>query len=51
VEGSTSQILIGGVAPIFGWVSRRFDNKLPAPTILWQARLTGDVVLHTEIVC
>ncbi|MFL6582802.1 MAG: alginate lyase family protein [Burkholderiales bacterium] len=51
VAGSTSKILIGGVAPIFGWVSRKFDIKLPAPTILWQARLSGDVVLQTEIIC
>jgi len=51
VDSATSQVLVGGTAPIFGWVSRRFDNKLPAPTILWQARFTGDVVLRTEIVC
>jgi hypothetical protein len=51
IEGATSQVLIGGLAPIFGWVSRRFDYKQPAPTIVWKARLQGDVVLRTEIVC
>ena len=51
IEAGSSQVLIGGLAPIFGWVSRRFDNKLPAPTIVWQARLQGEVVLRTEIVC
>ena len=51
VAGATAQVLIGGVAPIFGWVSRRFDNKLPAPTIVWQGRLKGDVSLRTEIHC
>ena len=51
IEGATSQVLIGRVAPIFGWVSRRFDNKLPAPTIVWRGRLKGDITLRTEIVC
>jgi hypothetical protein len=51
IEEATSQVLIGGIAPIFGWVSRRFDNKLPAPTIVWKARLKGTAVLRTEIVC
>jgi hypothetical protein len=51
IEAGSSQVLIGGLAPIFGWVSRRFDYKLPAPTIVWQARLQGEVVLRTEIVC
>ena len=51
VAGAGSQVLIGGVAPIFGWVSRRFDNKQPAPTIVWQGRLRGEAVLRTQIVC
>jgi hypothetical protein len=51
VDGAASEVLIGGVAPIFGWVSRRFDNKLPAPTVVWRARLKGEIVLRTEIVC
>jgi len=51
IEGASSQVLIGGVSPIFGWVSRRFDNKLPAPTIVWKGRLKGEIVLRTEISC
>jgi hypothetical protein len=41
----------GSSAPISGWVSRRFDDKQPSPTIAWRARLKGDVVLRSEIIC
>jgi heparinase II/III-like protein len=51
VDAATSRIYVGSVAPIFGWVSRRFDDKQPAPTIVWQCRLQGDVVLRTQIAC
>ena len=44
-------VLEGSVAPIAGWVSRRFDVKQPAPTIVWSARLSGDCILRTEIDC
>ena len=44
-------IYTGSEAPIAGWVSRRFDDKCPAPTIVWQARLVGTTVLRTEIDC
>jgi hypothetical protein len=37
------------VAPICGWVSRAFDRRVPSPTIVWRARLTGRTVLRTEI--
>ena len=50
-EAASSQVVIGGVAPILGWISRRFDHKLPTPTIVWRARLKGEVVLRTEIAC
>lgn len=45
------EILIGSTQPIAGWVSRRFDRKVPTPTLRWQARLRGDTHLHCEIVC
>ena len=51
IEAASSRIYVGSVAPIFGWVSRRFDDKQPAPTIVWRCRLRGDVVLRTEIAC
>jgi hypothetical protein len=50
-EGAASRVYRGSLAPILGWVSRRFDEKQPAPTIVWHARLTGDAVLRSEIVC
>jgi len=48
-ENSTSQIYRGSVAPIFGWVSRAYDSRQPAPTIVWRSRLTGRAVLRTEM--
>jgi hypothetical protein len=45
------QVYQGSTAPVRGWVSRRFDQKLPAPTIAWHARLERNVVLRTEIAC
>jgi hypothetical protein len=51
IEAANSRLYVGSVAPIFGWVSRRFDDKQPAPTIVWRCRLQGDVVLRTEIAC
>ncbi len=49
--GATTRVHCGTLAPISGWVSRRFDEKQPAPTIAWRARLAGDVVLRSEIAC
>ncbi len=50
-EGASAHVYHGSVEPIMGWVSRGFDQKLPAPTIAWQARLKRNVVLRTEILC
>jgi hypothetical protein len=44
-------VYCGSVAPILGWISRRFDDKLPAPTIVWRCRITGKVTLRSEISC
>jgi len=49
--GATAQVLHGSVAPIGGWISRAFDRKHPAPTLVWRARLSGLSVLRTEIDC
>jgi hypothetical protein len=35
---------------MLGWVSRSFDTRVPASTIVWRARLTGRAVLRTELV-
>jgi hypothetical protein len=32
-------------------VSRRYDEKQPAPTLAWRARIRGATVLRTEISC
>jgi hypothetical protein len=51
IEGASSTLYVGSVSPIFGWVSRRFDEKQPAPTLVWRCRLEGNVVLHSQIAC
>jgi Heparinase II/III-like protein/Heparinase II/III N-terminus len=48
-EKASTTVYSGSVAPIFGWVSRAYDNRRPAPTVVWRARLSGSVVLRTEI--
>ena len=50
-EIATARVYTGSTTPVLGWVSRRFDEKLPAPTIVWRARLASDVVLRSEICC
>ncbi|HSN19274.1 MAG TPA: heparinase II/III-family protein, partial [Usitatibacter sp.] len=44
-----ARVLRGSVAPIAGWVSRRFDRKVASPTIVWRARLAGRCVLKTVV--
>ncbi len=50
-KGAASGVHYGSTAPILGWVSRRFDEKQPAPTIAWRARVAGDAVLRSEVIC
>ncbi|MBC8006869.1 MAG: alginate lyase family protein [Prolixibacteraceae bacterium] len=51
LSAASSQVFCGSTAPILGWISRRLDHKVPAPTIVWYARLSGKTVLRTEINC
>jgi hypothetical protein len=51
LKDGSSCVYHGSSAPISGWVSRRFDDKQPSPTIAWRARLKGEVVLRSEIIC
>jgi len=44
-----SNLLIGSMAPISGWVSRHFDHKQPSPTIAWRERIEGDCTLQVRI--
>jgi hypothetical protein len=48
---TASRVYFGNFAPISGWVSNRFDDKQPAPTIAWKARLSGNTLLRSEIMC
>ena len=41
----------GSLQPTCGWVSRRYDHRRPSPTIAWRARLEGDSVLRTVLMC
>jgi len=49
VPDSRHLLLRGSLAPICGWVSRAFDQREPAATIVWKARLAGRTLLRTEI--
>jgi hypothetical protein len=51
LKDTSSCVYRGSNAPISGWVSRRFDDKQPSPTIAWRARIRGDAVLRSEITC
>jgi hypothetical protein len=48
-ENAQCQVYRGSLSPIFGWVSREFDRRQPASTIVWSARLAGNTVLRTQI--
>ena len=49
VRAAETTILLGSEDPIGGWISRRFDSKVPAPTLRWRARLAGDCTLRSQI--
>jgi hypothetical protein len=48
-EGARWDVVRGSEAPIRGWVSRAFDRKEPTCTVVWRARLSGDVTLSTFV--
>jgi hypothetical protein len=48
-DQARSLLYRGSLAPLAGWVSRGFDARVPATTIVWQARLTGPSVLRSEL--
>jgi hypothetical protein len=49
-DQARTEVYRGSLTPMAGWVSRSFDSREPAPTIVWSARLTGPTVLRSEIV-
>lgn len=50
-DNASRRTHFGSIDPMLGWVSRRFDDKQPATTIVWSGRLRGSAVLRSEIVC
>jgi hypothetical protein len=48
-DKARTELYRGSLTPMSGWVSRAFDCREPAHTIVWQARLTGHTVLRTAI--
>ena len=46
---ASMRMYCGSLDPLCGWVSRRYDQKLPAPTIAWRARLQGPCLLRTDL--
>ncbi|MBI4205192.1 MAG: alginate lyase family protein [Betaproteobacteria bacterium] len=51
MEEAEQSVYCGSVAPILGWVSRRFDERQPTSTVVWRCRVTGAAVLRSEISC
>jgi hypothetical protein len=48
-EGASVAVRTGSLVPMAGWISRAFDSRIPAPTIVWRARLAGRTVLRSEM--
>jgi len=48
-ENGAAQVYRGSLAPLAGWVSRAFDQREPAATVVWRARIAGRAVLRTGI--
>ena len=46
---ASARIHCGSLAPLHGWRSRAFDVRVPAPTLVFQARVSGNSRLRTEI--
>lgn len=49
VAGAGIQIIRGQESPRLGWISRRFDELSPCPTIVWSAWVTGHARLRTRM--
>lgn len=49
VAGGGSRICKGQTAPPLGWISRRFDERQAAPTLVWSARVPAGALLRTVL--
>jgi hypothetical protein len=47
--GWNAEVVSGQESPPLGWVSRRFDKKLPTHTIVWTGEILGATDLWTEL--
>lgn len=47
VRGAQFQVCRGQESPRLGWISRRFDQLSPCPTVVWSAWLAGHADLQT----
>lgn len=48
---AAAQVYRGSTQPLCGWVSRRYDQREPAPTIVWRARIAGAAHVCSELIC
>jgi hypothetical protein len=43
------ELLVGTEQPPAGWISRRFDEKAPSPSLRWESRINGTMTHVTVI--
>lgn len=46
-----AQLYCGSTDPVAGWISRRFGERRPSPTLIWRGTVPGGTTLITEIIC
>jgi hypothetical protein len=51
VAGGQGRVLAGSQDPVAGWISRRFDEKVAVPTLVWGGTFAGETLLRTVIDC
>jgi hypothetical protein len=43
------ELLVGTEQPPAGWISRRFDEKTPSPSLRWKSKINGTATHVTAI--
>ena len=46
---ATAKIVVGQISPPLGWISYRFDEKCPSPTLVYRERISGTVQRLTRL--
>lgn len=50
LDAALSPVLLSGQTdPPAGWISRKFDEKIPTNTLVWKGVINGDTRLHTRL--